>query len=68
MTSRLDWVMRDIQSALIKVRADGVKALEVLDTPKYEKEDYMRGHFRARVSLAEDILDMIYKNEVREDE
>jgi len=28
----------------------------------------MRGHFRARVSLAEDILDMIYKNEVREDE
>ena len=68
MTSRLDWVMRDIQSALIKVRADGVKALEGLDKPEYEKEDYMRGHFRARVSLAEDILDMIYKNEVREDE
>ena len=68
MTSRLDWVVRDIQSALIKVRADGVKALEGLDKPEYENEHYMRGHFRARVSLAEDILDMIYKNEIREDE
>jgi len=68
MTSRLDWVVRDIQSALIKVRADGVKALEGLDKPEFNAEHYMRGHFRARVGLAEDILDMIYKNEIREDE
>ncbi len=68
MTSRLDWVVRDIQSALIKVRADGVKALEEVDNHKGSHTQYMRGHFRARVSLAEDILDMIYKNEIREDE
>ena len=46
------------------MRADGEKALEELDKPEYEGEGYMRGHFRARVSLAEDILDMIYKNEI----
>jgi len=64
MTSRTDWTVHEIHLALIKVKADGEKALEELDKPQYENEKYMRGHFRARVGLASDILGMLYKNDL----
>ena len=64
MTSKLDWTVHDIHLALLKVKADGEKALEELDKPEFENESYMRGHFRARVGLAEDILKMLYKNDL----
>jgi len=64
MTSKLDWTVHDIHLALLKVKADGEKALEELDKPEYENEKYMRGHFRARVGLASDILGMLYKNDL----
>ena len=64
MTSKLDWTVHEIHLALLKVKADGEKALEELDKPEHEGEGYMRGHFRARVGLAEDILKMLYKNDL----
>ena len=64
MTSKLDWTVHEIHLALIKVKADGEKALEELDKPEHEGEGYMRGHFRARVGLATDILGMLYKNDL----
>ena len=64
MTSKLDWTVHEIHLALLKVKADGEKALEELDKPEHEGEGYMRGHFRARVGLATDILGMLYKNDL----
>ena len=64
MTSKLDWTVHEIHLALLKVKADGEKALEELDKPEHEGEGYMRGHFRARVGLASDILGMLYKNDL----
>ena len=68
MTSKLDWTVHDIHLALLKVKADGMKALEELDKPEYKVDHYMRGHFRARVGLASDILGMLYKNDLVMDE
>ena len=64
MTSKLDWTVHDIHLALLKVKADGEKALEELDKPEFDAEHYMRGHFRARVGLASDILGMLYKDDL----
>ena len=64
MTSKLDWTVHNIHLALLKVKAEGEKALEELDKPEHEGEGYMRGHFRARVGLASDILNMLYKDDL----
>ena len=64
MTSRTDWTVHEIHLALIKVKADGEKALEEMDKPEYSAEHYALGHFRARVGLATDILNMLYKNDL----
>ena len=64
MTSKLDWTVHDIHLALIKVKADGEKALEEVDNHKGSHTQYMRGHFRARVGLASDILGMLYKEDL----
>ena len=64
MTSKLDWTVHNIHLALLKVKAEGEKALEVLDKPEYKSNHYERGHFRARVGLASDILNMLYKDDL----
>ena len=64
MISKLDWTVHDIHLTLLKVKADGEKALEELDKPEYESNHYERGHFRARVGLASDILNMLYKDDL----
>tara|TARA_R100001126_G_C4769889_1_gene121899 strand:+ start:126 stop:353 length:228 start_codon:yes stop_codon:yes gene_type:complete len=69
MTSKLDWTVHDIHLALLKVKADGEKALEELDKPEYEKSldfqyPYTLAYFRARVELATDILNMLYKDDL----
>ena len=64
MTSKLDWTVHDIHLTLLNGKAVWVQPLEVLDKPEFDAESYMRGHFRARVGLASDILNMLYKDDL----
>ena len=64
MTSKLDWTVHNIHLALLKVKAEGEKALEEVDNHKGSNTQYLRGHFRARVGLASDILNMLYKDDL----